>query len=91
MACPSRPRLSGDMVAIDGRLYLASGSVQVDGSIQPDRSIEAYDPSTDQWSTVIEEVPFDTRHTRMLPLRDRLLLVSTHNEDGRILLALIEP
>lgn len=91
ITCPSRPRLSGDMVAIGDRLYLASGGVRVDGSIQPDRSIEAYDPSTDRWSTVIDELPFDTRHMRMLRLRNHLLLVSTHNDEGRILLALVKP
>lgn len=91
MACPTRTRLSAELVALGDRLYLAAGSVRGDGGMQSDRSIEAYDPSADRWSPVSSELPFDTRHARMLPYRDRLLIVSTHREDGRMLVALVRP
>jgi N-acetylneuraminic acid mutarotase len=92
IACPpGGPRLSGDLVALNGRLYLGTGTVRREGAMESDRSIEVYEPASNTWSTVVEQLPFDTRHARMLAYRDRLLVVSTHRDDGRILLALIEP
>lgn len=92
LACPPRgARLSGDLVALGSRLYLGTGTARRGAELEPDRAIETYDPSTGLWTTLVEELPFDTRHARMLAWRYRLLVVSTHREDGRILLALVNP
>lgn len=91
IACPRATRISGEMVALGERLYLAAGSVRKEDGLAADRSIERYDPSTDRWDLLVAELPFDTRHARMLAYRDRLLVVSTHNDEGRILLALVRP
>lgn len=93
MACPAEMRLSAELVALGDRLYIASGSVRGEGEngMQSARSIEAYDPAQNQWTGVLDELPFDTRHSRMFAYRDRLLIVSTHREDDRILLALVRP
>ena len=52
---------------------------------------EVFDPATETWTTLLSELPFDTRHARMLAYRDRLLIVSTHRDDGRMLVALVRP
>ncbi len=93
IACPARTRLSAELVTLGDRLYLAAGSVRGEGEngMQSDRSIEVYDPSADRWAPVLSELPFDTRHARMLAYRDRLLIVSTHRDDGRMLVALVRP
>jgi N-acetylneuraminic acid mutarotase len=83
MPAPSRPRLSAELVALDGRLYLAGGSSpKAEGSgLEPNRSIECFDPATETWSMVMEEIPMKPRHMRMMPYRGRLLLFSSHVED----------
>lgn len=91
--CPGKPRLSGELLSIGGKLYLVGGSVRQDGAeeLSDSRSIEVYDPATDTWSTLIEELPFGMRHTRALVYHDMILLVSTHFEDNRLRVALIHP
>jgi hypothetical protein len=79
IACPARPRLSPDLLAIDGRLYLAGGTSKgPDGKLAADRTIERYDPARDAWDVVVADLPEMTRHTRAFALRDRIALVSSH-------------
>lgn len=93
MACPSKPRLSGDMVALDGQLYLAGGSSRPspDSKLQPNRKLEVYDPQTDEWSVLIDELPIEPKHLRMLAYHGRLLLFSTHNDSGQVNALVIRP
>ncbi|MGE0786249.1 MAG: Kelch repeat-containing protein [Sandaracinaceae bacterium] len=91
IACPSRTRLSGALVNMGERLLLVAGSVVEDGSMSADRSIEAYDPASNTWSVLVDELPFDTRHVNVARYRDRLLLLSTHRTDGRAEVALVDP
>jgi N-acetylneuraminic acid mutarotase len=78
---PRKPRVSPELVALDGRLYLAGGSSPgADDELAPDRSVEVYDPKTRTWSVCVEELPIDTTHGRLLAWRGRLLFVSTHVE-----------
>lgn len=82
MPSPARPRLSPDLVALGGKLYLGGGSSpKVGGGFESNASIEMYDPATERWSTLIEEIPISPRHMRMMPFRGRLLLFSTHEAD----------
>ncbi len=91
LACPRTPRLSPDLVALGGKLYLAAGSVMSEGGVASARSIEEYDPATDVWRTAVDALLFDTRHARALAYHDRLLIVSTNDAEGRIRIALVDP
>ena len=94
MPSPSRPRLSATLVALDGKLYLAGGSSPraEGGGLEPNKSIEVFDPQTQRWSTLLSEIPISPRHMRMMPFRGRLLLVSSHvDETSMTHVALIEP
>jgi hypothetical protein len=91
MPCPKAARLSGSLVELGGRLYLAGGSVQTEHGIESDRSIEVFDPTQGSWQTLLASVPFDTRQARVLAYGDRLLIVSTQRADARIQLALVAP
>jgi len=75
---PRRARVSPELVALGGRLYLAGGaSADARGELRPDRSIEVFDPRTQTWSMCVEELPLDPTHARLFAWHARLLLVST--------------
>ncbi|MEO1533984.1 MAG: kelch repeat-containing protein [Planctomycetota bacterium] len=83
MPSPSRPRLSPTLVELGGKLYLAGGSSPKpsgDG-LEPNASIEVFDPATNEWSVLVDEIPMSPRHMRMMTFRGRLLLFSTHFAD----------
>ena len=89
--CP-KTRISAQLVAAGDKLYLAGGSSAGEGgALVPNRSLEVFDPKTNLWSTVLEELPIEARHLTMLPYRDGLLLYSAHDEQGRVHIALITP
>ena len=91
LTCPRAPRLSSQLVALDGKLYLVGGSAQTKDGLATNRSIEVFDPATGRWSVAVEELPFDTRHARALTYGHHILVVSTHQPDARIRIALIDP
>ncbi len=79
IAAPRRTRISCEMVAVAGKLYLCGGSSHgADNKLVPDRSIECYDPATNTWSVVVEELPQAMPHMKAFALRDRILIVSSH-------------
>jgi len=81
IAAPRRTRISSEMVAVEGKLYLCGGSSHGEGGkLVPDRSIECYDPRTDTWSVVVEELPLPMPQMRAFALRDRIVIVSSHVE-----------
>jgi hypothetical protein len=91
---PRRTRVSGQLVALDGRLYLGGGSARLEegGGLEPDPSIEVYDPATGSWSVLVEELPMRTKHARMLAWNDRLLVYSAHDEQREVVhLCLVDP
>lgn len=87
--CPAHPRVSGDLVAIGERLFMASGMARSEQGLTANRSIETLDLRAPEprWQTLLEQLPFDTRHMRALAHRERILLVSTHLPTQRIQLA----
>lgn len=91
VACPRRARLGGELVALDGRLYLAGGSVRTDDGMQTEPSVEVFDPATGAWSVLLEALPFDVKHLRMQRHGERLLMWTTHHEADQILLAWLDP
>jgi hypothetical protein len=88
--CPAAPRLSGELLPMNGRLYLIGGSIQGKEGLRESRAVEVYDPASDAWRTIIGELPFSTRHARAFVYGERLLVISTHFEERRLLLALID-
>ena len=79
IAAPRKTRISANLVAVEGALYLCGGSSRGEnGKLAPDRSIERYDPDTNTWRVVVEEIPIPMPHVRAFALRNRLLLVSSH-------------
>lgn len=89
--CP-KSRISPQLVALGGKLYLAGGSSAAEGgALTPNRSLEVFDPKTSLWTTVIEQLPVEARHLTMLAYRGSLLLYSAHDEQGRVSIAIITP
>lgn len=94
MRCPSQQRLGGELVALGERLYLVGGSAVPDGGGDrvPSTRIEAYDPSTDQWTTLSETLPFEEpKQLRAFPYQGRLLLYSAQRSDATVQVALLDP
>jgi hypothetical protein len=91
LTCPRAARLSAQLVPLDGRLYLVGGSTQTKEGLATDRSIEVFDPATGRWSVAVPELPFDTKHARALAYGHQIMVVSTHQPDARIRIALIDP
>jgi N-acetylneuraminic acid mutarotase len=91
LVCPRAPRLSAQLVALDGKLYLAGGSVKTAEGLATDRSIEVFDPAQGRWQVAVPELPFDTRQARALTYGKQILIVSTQQPDARIRIALVGP
>lgn len=93
IACPSDPRLSGQLVGLGGRLFLAAGSSKSASAegLAPNRKLEAYDSSTNTWTTVIEDLALEPKHLRMFTYGTRLLLLSSHNDQSTVHITLVDP
>lgn len=90
--CPKQTRISAQLVALDGKLYLAGGSsANEGGDLSPNRALEVFDPKTSTWSTLIESLPIEPRHLTMLPYEHSLLLYSAHDEQKRAHLTVVTP
>ncbi len=90
IACPA-VRISPQLVTLDGKLYLAGGSMLGQGEPTPNASIEVYDPGFATWSTLVAEIPIEPRHLSVRAYRHALLLFSSHREDGTAQVALVVP
>jgi N-acetylneuraminic acid mutarotase len=89
--CPAT-RISPQLVALHGKLYLAGGSSAGEGgALVPNASVEVFDPATNTWATLLEKLPIEPKHLTVLPWNDGLLLYSAHVEQGRAHFALIKP
>jgi hypothetical protein len=88
--CP-KTRISPQLVALNGKLYLAGGSSFEGGQLVPNAALEQYDPATRVWSNVLDELPIEPRHLTMLSYEGGLLLYSAHDEQGRVSLTFVQP
>jgi N-acetylneuraminic acid mutarotase len=91
--CPSQHRLSAELVALGGKLYLAGGSVaNARGEYQPSAAIEVFDPKSNTWAVLPASVPLDTPEMlRAFAYQDQLLLYSAQRTDGQVQVALLDP
>jgi len=89
IACPAHVRLNPQLVPVGSRLVLAGGTTKVGDDLVEDRSIEVYDPETNEWETLSVELPFTPKHMRAFALRDRLLIYSAHDEGDVVHIGLI--
>ncbi|MEM6673066.1 MAG: kelch repeat-containing protein [Planctomycetota bacterium] len=92
-AQPARPRLAADSVVLDGLVYLVGGgSLDAAGKIEPNPSIEVYDPASDSWRTLVADLGMDMEHARALEVDDKILIVSMHREgDARAEIVFVDP
>jgi YHS domain-containing protein len=73
LPAPKAPRSMPDLVPFGGKLYLAGGySKGPDDEYRIEESVEAFDPATKTWTTVVESVPGDGV-VRLVALPHRLL------------------
>lgn len=93
MACPSRHRLGGELVALRSKLYLIGGSVENEqGQREPTTRIEAYDPSEDAWATLSETLPLDApKQLRAFAHGEQLLLYTANLPSQSVQVALLDP
>ncbi len=60
---------------MEGWIYLLGGSSRDNtGKLGSDRSIEVYDPKTDRWSVLIEDVGMPMRHARAFDFDGQILI-----------------
>jgi N-acetylneuraminic acid mutarotase len=88
--CPA-VRISPQLAALDGKLYLAGGSMLGPEEPVPNASIEVYDPGFASWSTLLPEIPIEPRQLSMRVYRHALVLFSSQREDGTAQIALVVP
>lgn len=93
IAKPRRTRIGAEMVALNQKLYLVAGRAKgPDGKLGEDPSIEVYDPRTDRWSVLVDELPMrDTHQLRVFPFHDRLLVYSAQRDDGKLQVLFVDP
>jgi len=92
LAAPSTERLSPELVALDGKLYLAAGlayDAELDTRAVP--LIEEYDPARDAWRSLATPLPLAPEEVQAFAWNGRLGFVSTWNERGVLELAFLAP
>lgn len=93
MTAPSRPRVSASLVPLNGKLYLIGGSSpKASGrGIEPNDSIEVYDPATNTWKMLIQKLPVSTKEAQAFATDTRLLIYSAAQEGHFVDITLIDP
>lgn len=83
--------VSPQVTTIDDTMYVACGITMRGRSAKPDRSVAAFKADSG-WTTVVEELPFPTRHVQMMTSRNRLLFYSANDKQrDRIVIRTFEP
>jgi hypothetical protein len=83
--------VSPQLAVIGDRLYVACGGTMRGQRFSQDRSVAVFEPGKG-WDTVVDELPFATRHVRMLANRNRLLFYTANDpRRDRIVIRTFEP
>jgi hypothetical protein len=83
--------VSPQVAVLGDRVYVACGGTMKGQSFTQDRSVMSYEQGSG-WHSVVAELPFVTRHVRMLPHRNRLLFYTANDERrDRIVIRILEP
>jgi hypothetical protein len=91
IGCPAL-RISGQLAALDGKLYLAGGSSpDASGALVSNRRLEVFDPASGSWSTLVEELPIEAHQLAMVSYRHALVLYSAQQRDQSLKLLLVVP
>jgi hypothetical protein len=89
VACPAA-WVSPEVAVIGERLYVACGGTMDGRRFTPEATLYSY--GHDLGFTAVTELPFATRHTRMLARGNRLLFYAASPDDGgSIVLRFLEP
>lgn len=92
LPAPRAGRLSPELVALEGRLYLVAGLVfDAEGRALPAESIEEFDPRRGTWRELPETLPLDPHEVQAFAWHGKLALCSTWNERGVLEFALVDP
>jgi len=90
LPAPEQARISPELVALGGKLYLCGGSILVDGKAKPYPALEEFDPASGAWRTLMESLPLDAYELQAFEWRGRLALFSSQTE-GMLRIALLDP
>ncbi|WP_291172285.1 hypothetical protein [Gimesia sp.] len=91
-AAPHTPRVFPSLVAAGDKLYLSGGFTNVDGHFSPAKSLEMYDPQSDEWTVVAAELAGVDPSMTMFAMNGRLLFYGIDKtEDGLARFVLLDP
>ena len=81
---PSKPRVGADLVPVSGALYLIGGSSPRSSGegLESNPSIERFDPQSESWSTVLDDVGCEVKHARAFEVDGCLHLFTLHRSNG---------
>lgn len=93
VACPSRERIGGELVALSDKLYLIGGRSRssAESQLEEDRRLEVYDPKQDAWALVKDTLPISTQHLRAFARGHRIWLYNAQHEEMEVELGLLDP
>ncbi|WP_254509091.1 Kelch repeat-containing protein [Anatilimnocola floriformis] len=78
IASPKTARVFPNLVALNGKLYLAGGFAKVDGHFAPATTVEVYDPSTNAWEPLQSNLPLQGK--QVMEYNGRLLFYGLDQE-----------
>ena len=78
IASPKTARVFPNLVALNGKLYLAGGCAKVDGHFAPATTVEVFDPSKNAWGPVQTNLPLQGK--QLLEYNGRLLFYGLDQE-----------
>jgi hypothetical protein len=88
---PRRPRISPELLAVGGRLFLCGGLSDRGEGLRPDASVEVFDPVERRWSVATENAPLTGPHVGVTAFDARRLLYwTTFAAEGRLRFAFLD-
>ena len=74
----------GEMIAHRGKLYLAGGQSRRNSqTLGKDNALLEFDPASNEWTQLIDELPFNTSNIKLFSLEHRLLCFGIQNESEK--------